>query len=79
MVKREDIEGIIKGYKLDISTVVEKEESGDEPFSITFVLGSNEGYFVAVTSGKISYYMRVHDKSEALKVLGCMLILVPNN
>jgi hypothetical protein len=75
------IEEIIKSYKLEVEAITKgclKEEFAVN-FEITISTGSNEGYYVSITEGCIVYHLRMHSKNEALKILGCMLILLPNN
>ena len=78
---RKKIEEIIKAYNLSVEAITEGvlRMEFSTRFEISIDLGSNEGYYVNITEGCEAYHLRLHDKNEALKTLGCMLILLPNN
>jgi hypothetical protein len=73
------IRDIIKSYKLDVEAITSNKAECNVNCKIAIETGNNEGYYVTVTSDNITYNLRTHNKNEALKILGCMLILLPNN
>jgi hypothetical protein len=78
---KKQIEQIIKDYRLQIENIsigALKPEFYVN-FEISISTGSNEGYYVSIAKYCDIYHLRTHDKNEALKILGCMLILLPNN
>ena len=70
---------VIKDYKLQIDGLLIHESNFNSNTKITIETGNNEGYYVTYTEEKISVGLRIHSKDEALKAMGCLLILMPNN
>jgi len=76
------INELIKDYKLDVEGMFIGNHSAPEHykrFEISISLGTNEGYYVDIYHELTSYHLRTHSKDEALKILGVMLHLLPNN
>lgn len=73
------IEELIRCYKLDVQAMSESVLSRETKFEISIDLGSNEGYYVNISKGCDAYHLRMHSKDEAVKTLGVMLCLLPNN
>lgn len=70
------VKNLIKEYGLDVSTVFESQSHLNNNLSVGIEEGSNEGYYVVVKLCYTEINIRVHDKDEALKTLGVMLILL---
>jgi len=75
---KERINKIIHDYKLDVESVHSSAQE-NAVFQAAISTGTNEGYYVTVSGGIESHSMRTHSRDEALKILGCMLILLPAN
>lgn len=75
------INELIKAYKLDANGMFTTEglNKYHTKLEVSISLGSNEGYYVSITEGFTTYHLRFHSRDEALKTLGTMLTLIPDN
>jgi len=70
---------IIIEHKLDVAAITSCKNKESIGFRIAIATGNTEGYYVSITTDDMQYFLRIHDSAEALKALGVMLLLFPNN
>lgn len=69
---------IIAAYKLYPEQVEFTMAPTTPLYSITLITGNNEGYFVKVEGNSYIITLRYHDKDAALKAMGSLLVLLPD-
>jgi len=74
------IEKLVTDYKLNVESQTGSLllEPHNRTLEVSISLGNNEGYYVTVNDYGHAYHLRTHSKEEALKILGVMLMLLPN-
>lgn len=66
-------------YKATAEGYIEAYDNRPIGFRVSLETGSNEGYYVTVYHDVASISCRYHSRDEAVKALGVLLTLVPNN